>query len=114
MVIHEAQKAVNSLIKVLPEAFVFVLDTTDRSFLFKSIDNEACEESVIRLDQTHGIDKLSRDGYHFGHQECSFIGVKNISINTYLGFCLSKAEVERANTLSAEEILKSLTDRGFN
>jgi len=106
MVIQEAYDKISSLKKALPKAFIFVIDTTDRSFLYKSEEFSTCENAVIALDAAEGIDNLSRtDGYHLNHHDSSLVGFKNIASNTYLGFCLPEKKSKASDHILAEDII---------
>ena len=107
MVIHDAHQAISALKKVLPESFVFVLDTTDRSFIYRSVVSKELELSIIDFDRSHGIDVLSRKSqvYINKHGE-NTIGFKSIGSNTYLGFCSGENHPESYLT-EARRILES-------
>ena len=106
MVIQEAYDKISSLKKALPKAFIFVIDTTYRSFLYKSEEFSTCENSVLAFDATQGIDKLSRsEGYHLNDHDSSLVGFKNIGANTYLGFCLPEKKRKESDHILAEDII---------
>ena len=106
MIIQEAYDKISLLKKVLPKAFVFVIDTTDRSFLYKSEEFTICEQTVLSIDASLGIDKLSKkSGYHLNNHDFSLFGFKNIGTNTYLGFCLPKKNQEVNDHILAKDLI---------
>ena len=107
--IHEANKTIKELRLALPKGFVFVLDTTDRSFLYKSSDYKEFEYKIINIDVDFGIDRLTREtGYHINNHNGDLIGLRNIGINTYVGFCLPNTSLlDNNNKLLAESIISN-------
>lgn len=106
MVIQEAYDKISLLKKALPNAFVFVIDTTDRSFLYKSEEFSICEQIVLSLDASHGIDKLvDQRSHHLNHHDHSLFGLKNIAANTYLGFCLPEKKQSVNDHILAQDII---------
>lgn len=57
MIISKVQHAIDSLEHALSEGFIFVLDTTDRSFMYKSVGRPDRSEAIIQIDQIHGLIK---------------------------------------------------------
>ena len=94
MLIHDSDRVVRSLSKILPNAFVFVIDTTDRTFLFKSDDKIQCQNLILKLDTELGIDKTAEKDGHFFKNFCSReIGMKSLAANTFVGYCLETPTV---------------------
>lgn len=94
MLIQDTDRVVTSLSRLLPNAFVFVIDTTDRTFLFKSSDRVHCQNVILQLDSEIGIDKIAKDNGHFFKSFCSKeIGMKSLSSNTFVGYCLERIDV---------------------
>ena len=92
----------------MPDAFVFVIDTIDRSFLYKSTDYFASEDRIVRLDQNHGIDALLRkNGYYINRHDYNLVGLKNIGTNTCIGFCMPDHLSEGANVSFAKSIIEN-------
>ncbi|WP_370090006.1 hypothetical protein [Ekhidna sp.] len=93
MVISDTHQKVNALRELAPDSFVFILDTTDRSFLFKSKESPDCEQRVISLDKVHGIDKLTKTTNYYHHQDdTSDVKISRISQNTYIGLCAQQKQ----------------------
>lgn len=106
MVIQRANQTINELRHALPKGFVFVLDTTDRSFIYKSANFIDLEQKIVAIDKNLGIDQLTRQtGYHLNHHDGDLVGLKSIESNTYVGFCLPKESLPNHNRLLAETIL---------
>lgn len=106
MVIQEAYDKISSLKRALPKAFIFVIDTTDRSFLYKSEEFSTCENSILALDATYGIEKLSRnEGFHLNDHDCSLVGFKSIEQNTYLGFYLPEKNRRESDRILAQDLI---------
>ncbi|GAB4234189.1 MAG: hypothetical protein Tsb0034_07770 [Ekhidna sp.] len=106
MIIHEIQKIVDQFRKHLPEGFVFVLDTTDRSFIYKSAERKCCEGWVLDLDRDQGIEVLTNGiGSYYMDDARKMIGFRNVGRNIFVGFCMQS----ESNTLPIEP-LKSLLE----
>lgn len=89
MLIETTHQAITKLSRILPKAFVFVIDTTDRTFLFKSNENPESQAMILKLDQDMGIDKLvKKQGYTIQNFCSREVGIRSIGINTYVGYCL--------------------------
>lgn len=108
MFIQKTHRAVSTLSRLLPDAFVFVIDTTDRTFLFKSSEKEECQSILLKLDEDMGIDKLMNNQGHCFKNFCSReIGIKYLGTNTYVGFCLEELLVRGKSLTMAQEAVVS-------
>lgn len=108
MVIHLAFRAINDLRQILPKGFVFVLDSTDRSFIYKSKDYGKYEEFVLRFDQDQGIDLLSKSSDYFEvEQEETTLQVKTLTEHTYIGICVNKKDHTKDDLYRSKERLTS-------
>lgn len=106
MIISNTHQVIDALKKMVPGGFVFVMDTTDRTFVYKSSDNPDYEQQVISLDKVHGIDTLTKFTDFYEHSdERSILKLRRIGQNTYLGLCAHK------DILSEDQW--SYTDRYF-
>ncbi|WP_420576054.1 hypothetical protein [Ekhidna sp.] len=91
MVISKTHQKINTLRDLVPDSFVFILDTTDRSFLFKSKESPDCEQRVISLDKIYGIDTLTRSNDYYNHEDdTSMLKLSRIGQNTFMGLCAPK------------------------
>ena len=102
MIISNTHQVIDALKRMVPGGFVFVMDTTDRSFVYKSSNNPTFEQEVISLDKTYGIDRLTKltDFYSY-EDDKSILKLKRIGQNTFMGLCASK------HMLSADELKKT-------
>ena len=108
MVIQDAHKTINALRQALPGSFVFVLDTTDRSFIYKSRSHEECQQVIIGLDKNFGINILSRDeGYYLETFEDFSIGFRMIGSNTFVGFCMPELMRHESDLFQARKIIEN-------
>lgn len=95
MLIETTHEAITKLSRILPKAFVFVIDTTDRTFLFKTYGKPDCQAMVLKLDQDMGIDKLVKDqGFVIKNFYSREVGIKSLGTNTYVGYCLDASTLE--------------------
>ena len=93
MLIHNTDRVVTSLSKLLPDAFVFVIDTTDRTFLFKSSEKSPCQKAILQLDTEIGIDNAAKADGHFVRSFYSReIGMKSLATNTFVGYCVASPD----------------------
>ncbi|MEM6642680.1 MAG: hypothetical protein AAF616_06850 [Bacteroidota bacterium] len=84
--IHEI---VTRLSRSLPQAFIFVIDVTDRTFLYASTKEKHYERVILELDGEKGIDTLVGNKSHLIDRSPSFeVGLKSLGLNTYAGYCL--------------------------
>lgn len=107
MVIHDTHQKINMLREMIPGGFVFVLDTTDRSFVFKSGHDLECEQRVISLDRVHGIDTLTKTSDFCSFEDdTSVVKLRRISQNTFIGLCADKENYSTEQWNVADEYLK--------
>ena len=93
MIFYNTHQKIDTLKSIVPDSFVFVLDSTDRSFLYKSKDSDICVDLIFGIDETLGLDKLTKkSSYHSHEQGNSILKVQRTSSNTFLGVCLSKGD----------------------
>ncbi len=89
MLIDTTHDAITKLSRILPKAFVFVIDTTDRTFLFKSSEHTECQSMILKLDQDMGIDRIvKKEGYAIKNYHSREVGLRSLGANTYVGYCL--------------------------
>lgn len=106
MVISNTHQIINALKKMVPGGFVFVMDTTDRSFVYKCSNNPTFEQQVISLDKNHGIDTLTKLTDFYSHEdEQSIVKLKRIGQNTFMGLCASKSKVSESQWNIADSFL---------
>lgn len=107
MVISNTHQKIDALKKMVPGGFVFVMDTTDRSFVYKSANNLDYEEQIISLDRTLGIDTLTKFTDFYSHEDDqSIVKLKRIDQNTFIGLCAAKRKFSSDQLNSADNYLK--------
>ena len=107
MLIETTHEAITKLARILPKAFVFVIDTTDRTFLFKSSEKPECQAMILQLDQDMGIDKLvKKHGYAIQNFHSQEVGLRSLGTNTYVGYCLEKVHLGHpSHTLAHQAVI---------
>ncbi|WP_436517648.1 hypothetical protein [Ekhidna sp. To15] len=106
MIISNTHQTINALKKIVPNGFVFVLDTTDRSFVYKCSEKPTHEEQVIELDKAHGIDTLTKFNDFYSHEDDnSIVKLKRIGQNTFMGLCASKNKLSEDQMDFADDYL---------
>lgn len=106
MIISEIQHAIDMLEHELPMGFVFLLDTTDRSFIYKSTNRHDCSQEIVKIDQQLGIDKLMSGLVFFTIEEKNKILIlKKIDPNSFLGVCMLYNESNDEIISRAKKIL---------
>lgn len=107
MVISNTHQRIDALKRIVPGGFVFVMDTTDRSFVYKCSENPDFEQQVISLDKIHGIDTLTKFTDYYSHEDSgSIVKLKRIGENTFMGLCAAKSKLSEEEWDSAENYLK--------
>ncbi|MEP1035272.1 hypothetical protein [Ekhidna sp.] len=107
MIISNTHQIINALKKMVPGGFVFVMDTTDRSFVYKCSSNPTYEQQVISLDKIHGIDTLTKFTDFYSHEdEKSIVKLKRIGQNTFMGLCASKHKFSEDQWNAADSFLQ--------
>lgn len=106
MVISEVQHTIDSLEKQFSKSFIFVLDSTDRSFIYKSSNRHDCSDEIVRIDQQHGIDQLMNGLTFLIHEEKNNrLLLKKVDDNSFLGACFLSNEYNDELLGRAKEIL---------
>ena len=104
MLVETTHEAITKLSRILPKAFVFVIDTTDRTFLFKSNEKPDCQAMVLQLDQDMGIDTLAKDrGYAIQNFRSREVGIRSLGSNTYVGYCLEESTYQNYPVAQAQQ-----------
>ncbi len=109
MIISNTHQTINALKKIVPGGLVFVLDTTDRSFVYKCSDKPMYEEQVMSLDRIHGIDVLTKFNDFYTHEgEKSIVKLKRIGQNTFMGLCASRHKLSADQMDFADNYLSQI------
>ncbi|MEO9869860.1 hypothetical protein [Ekhidna sp.] len=107
MTISETHQKINALKSLTPGAFIFVLDTTDRSFVYKSMISPDCEQRVVSLDREYGIDTLTKSSSYYSHDDNqSVVKFKRLSENVFIGVCTPISNFAKDVIAKVEEFLK--------
>lgn len=93
MIVYNTHQKIDALNAIAPESFVFVLDTTDRSFLYKSHNSDRCVDLIFGIDELHDLEKLTSSKTYHSHDEGdAILKIQKTSENTLLGICLSRSD----------------------
>ena len=107
--ITEAHYKISTLRSIIPDEFLFILDITDRSFLYKSKDCPKSEEYLINLDSCHGLDKLTENSDFYSYEkEEEVIKIQKIHNNTFLGICAPSGIYSEFEWLLVDNCLSNL------
>lgn len=88
-----------------PDIFSFLFDTTDRSFIYKSKISDPCEQLILELDQSKGIDLLTKkNAFYIEETSTTVLALKEIGPNAFVGFCCIRDEC----TTSLKNLVKQL------
>ncbi|MEP1095064.1 MAG: hypothetical protein ABJG78_08140 [Cyclobacteriaceae bacterium] len=108
------QIQINALNAIIPDSFIFVLDCTDRSFLYKSSDSKEAIDEILALDQSKGIDNLfDSSEYYDSESALHTYMIKRLSSHTFLGFFVLKEKFSELRIKNAKEFflkIKSSSD----
>lgn len=98
------QIQINALNAIIPDSFIFVMDSTDRSFIYKSSDCLNAVEEIVSLDKKIGMDNLfdTTDYYNSNTSEHFYI-IRRMSSHTFLGFFASKHKFSDEKIKNAKE-----------
>lgn len=85
------QIQINALNAIIPDSFIFVLDSTDRSFIYQSSDCPLAIDEILLVDKQQGIENLfeTSDFYDSDKEDYSYI-IKKLSDHTFMGFFVVK------------------------
>ncbi len=103
------QIKINALNAIIPNSFIFVLDSTDRSFLYKSSDNQSAINEIIELDSTSGIETLfhSSDCIDSNTRDHVYM-IRKVGSHTFMGFFVSKGDFSKEQIGRAKDYFKSI------
>ena len=91
MIVNNTHQKIDALKEIMPVGFVFVLDTTDRSFIYKSKASPNQEQFVLSLDKMKGFDAQTKSDTFFSYQDDDqVLKLQKIGGNTFLGVCAPK------------------------
>ncbi|MEQ9402946.1 MAG: hypothetical protein RIM99_05120 [Cyclobacteriaceae bacterium] len=101
------QIQINALSAIIPDSFIFVLDSTDRSFIYKSSDCPIAIEEIISVDKRQGIDNLFQDSEIYNSEEDEHLYmIKKLSSHTFLGFFVLKNKFSLSRIKNAQEFFQ--------
>lgn len=104
MIVYSTHQKIDAIKKILPDGFVFVLDTTDRSFIYKSKESHEGEETVFSMDKFFGIDHLTKFHDLYTHEMEDFvIKLLKMAKNTFLGVCVAKDKCNENQLKKADQ-----------
>ena len=107
--ITEAHYKISTLRTIIPDEFLFILDITDRSFIYKSKECPKSEYQVMSLDSIYGLDKLTQDSDFYSYEkEEEIIKIHKISSNTFLGVCALKESYSEFQWVLVDNCLTNL------
>jgi len=108
------QIQINALNTIIPDSFIFILDCTDRSFIYKSSDCAAAINEILSLDKSKGIDNLFDSSEYYNSESASHsYMIKKLSSHTFLGFFVLKEKFSEQSIKDAKEFflkIKSSSD----
>lgn len=98
------QIQINALNAIIPDSFIFVLDSTDRSFIYKSSDCLMAIEEILSVDKQVGIENLFKKSslYDSDNSEHLYM-IKKLSSHTFLGFFVIKSKFPEIRIKNARE-----------
>lgn len=98
------QIQIDALNAIIPDSFIFVLDSTDRSFLFQSSDCPIAIQEIFSIDKLEGIESLfqNSDFYDSDTSEHVYM-IKKLSSHTFLGFFVLKEKFSMISIKNAQE-----------
>ncbi len=107
--ITEAHYKISTLRTIIPDEFLFILDVTDRSFIYKSKECPKSEDQVMNLDAIYGLDKLTQNSDFYSYEkEEEIIKFHKISSNTFLGICARKESCSEFQWVLVDNFLNNL------
>ena len=78
---------INAINAIIPGSFIFVLDSTDRTFIYKSSDCKQAMDIIVEVDQHKGLESLfATSPFYTVDSESYFYMIKRISSHTFSGF----------------------------
>ena len=84
--IERIQGGINALNAIDPNGFIFLLDSTDRSFIYKSSESPMAIESIISLDKEEGIESLAQKHPYIIENTRHFCAISRLLPHTFFGF----------------------------
>ncbi len=94
-------KALNAII---PDSFIFILDSTDRTFIYKSSDCTEAMDEILRLEKEHGIENVVDNKKVYNQESMDhFCMIRQLSGHTFLGFFVLKEKISDFRINKAQE-----------
>lgn len=103
------QIQINALNAIIPDSFIFVMDSTDRSFIYKSQECSNSIEEVMRLDKNEGIEQLANEESPYNlHTSDRYFMIKKIGSHTFLGFVVVKERFSTKRLKDAQDLFLTI------
>lgn len=105
------QIQINALNAIIPDSFIFVLDSTDRSFIYKSKECGVAVNEIHSLDRNIGIEDLfiNSEYYNSDNESYAYM-IRKVSSHTFLGFFASKEKFSDARIRDAKDCFLEVTN----
>lgn len=106
MIISKVQHTIDSLEHALSKGFIFILDTTDRSFIYKSFGRLDYSDNIVKIDHSYGIDQIMSNKLFHVHKEMDDrLLLKKIETHSFLGIFFTSKEYNSEILNRASNIL---------
>lgn len=98
------QIQINALSAIIPESFIFVLDVTDRSFIYQSSECPSAVNKILAVDKQMGMDTLFDTSEYFNlEKDDHFYMIRKLSDHTFMGLLAEKCNFSDLRLRNAHE-----------
>ena len=103
------QLHIKALDAIIPNSFIFILDGTDRSFVYSSSDCHVGKQEILDLDRIQGIENLMSDKtfYSVENEKHAYM-IKKFSNHMFMGFFARKDKFSPNRISSAKEFFEKM------
>lgn len=103
------QIQINALHAIVPDSFIFVLDSIDGSFIYKSSDCSKAIERITSLDRSNAIENLiNSTGVFYEDSDRYSCIIRKLESDAFLGIFVLKEKYSENSIKSAKDYFLQL------
>lgn len=100
---------INRLNAIIPESFIFIMDSTDRSFIYRSWNCPDGMKTILDLDQKKGVESLfTKNSLYADENDNHSYMIRRLSNHIFLGFFVKKAQFNPSRILDAKNFFQTI------
>ncbi len=102
---------IKTLNSIIPDSFIFILDSTDRSFIYRSSNCPNGVNAILNLDKIKGVESLMEEAsFYSDESDEHFYMIKRLSNHIFLGFFALKEKFTPTRLVHAKDFFLGMSN----